>query len=106
LDLAALISIKHITFFKLKQPSHLSCLLMFLTFENSNQIKLVQIGSNQIKLNQVGSNWFKLVQIGKKIKMNPIDHLDKTGSNWIKSDQLVPVGSTWFKMVQIGSNWF
>ena len=52
-----------------------------------NQIKLVQIGSNQIKWHQVGSNWFKLDQkrsVLKKIKMNQIDYLDKTGSNEIR----------------------
>jgi hypothetical protein len=37
------------------------------------------------------------------MKMIQIDRLDKTGSNWIKSDQ---VGSSWCKMVQLGSNWF
>ena len=59
-----------------------------LTFENSNQIKLVQIASNWIRLNiwfksdKIGSNWIRLVQIGsKKIKM------DQIGSNWFKKDQ-------------------
>ena len=48
--------------------------------------------------------------------MNQIDYLDKTGSNWIKSDKIGSnqiksdqVGLSWFKMVQICSNcyiWF
>ena len=45
--------------------------------------------------------------------MNQIDYLDKTGSNWIKSDKVGSnwiksdqVSSSWFKMVQICSDWF
>jgi hypothetical protein len=90
--------------FKLKQCLFkllVICHVLLLTFENSNQIKLVQIGSNWIKLiiwfksdkigsnwiksDQVGSNWIKLDQIGsKKIKMNQIDYLDMTGLNEIR----------------------
>ena len=59
----------------------------------SNWIKLIiwfksdKIGSNWIKSDQVGSSWIKLDQkrsVLKKIKMNQIDYLDKTGSNEIR----------------------
>ena len=33
--------------------------------------------------------------------MNQIDYLDKTGSNWIKSDK---VGSNWIKSNQVSSS--
>ena len=63
--------------FKLKQSMFV---VLFLTFENSNQIKLLQIASNCIRL----IIWLKQ---------------DKIGSIWIKLDQ---IGSNWIKLDQIG----
>ena len=64
--------------------SHLSYFVVCcLTFENSKQINLLQIGSNWIKKYQDESDWFKA---------------DKIGSNWFKLDQ---VRSNWIKPNQI-----
>ena len=49
---------------------------------------MVQNGSKYLV--QIGSNW---------IKMNQIDDLDKTGSNWIKTDKIC---SNWIKLVTVG----
>ena len=63
------------SFFKLKQSLLLKLLgichifVFVLTFENSNQIKLLQIASNCIRLiiwlkqDKIGSNWIKLDRI-------------------------------------------
>jgi hypothetical protein len=75
-------------FFKLKQAClgfylvifHVVLFCCCLTFENSNPIKLVQIGSNWIKMNQ-------------------IDYLVQIRSNWLKLHQ---IRSSWIKLVQIG----
>ena len=77
--LIQLLDIKPPSIFKLKQSLLLKLLgichvfLLRLTFENSNQIKLLQIASNCIRLiiwlkqDKIGSNWIKLDQIGSNL---------------------------------------
>ena len=68
--------------FKLKQSLLLKLLgicHVCLTFENSNQIKLVQIASNWIRLiiwfksDKIGSKRIKSDQVGHKQRMHPAE---------------------------------
>ena len=79
------------------------CLVLLFDFENSNQIKLLEIASNCIELiiwlkqDKIGSNWIKLDQIGRKQ-----NKLDQTWSNWIKLIKLDQIGINWIKLDPIG----
>ena len=72
---------------KFKIPAH----NLILFWADSDQLKLIEIASNWIRLiillksDKIGLNWIKSDQVGsKKINMNQIDCLDKTGSNEIR----------------------